>query len=81
VALRQYNTFTRWVFLPNEQIQVGTCKTCLNPAQHPNLERDRAFLQSILDRFPKEQPNNLAFCDHCLTATKPANYPDQNYSG
>ena len=81
VELRQYNTLTRWVFLPNEQIQIGTCKTCLNPAQHPNLEQDKRFLQSILDRFPKETPNNPAFCDHCLTQTKPANYPDQDYSG
>ena len=79
--LIQYNTFTRFIFLPTDRIQVGECRLCLNPAQHPNLEADRAFLQSILDRFPKSPPNNPAACDHCYTETKQASYPDQDYSG
>jgi len=79
--LRQYNTFTRWIFLPTDRIQVGECRLCLRPSEHPNLEADRQFLQSILDRFPRVQPNNPNLCDHCYTETKPASYPDQDYSG
>ncbi|MBI3208856.1 MAG: TonB-dependent receptor [Candidatus Solibacter usitatus] len=79
--LIQYNTFTRWIFLPTDKLQVGDCRLCLNPAEHPNVESDRRFLQSILDRFPREAPNNPNLCDHCFTATRHANYPDQDYSG
>ncbi len=79
--LAQYNTFTRFIFRPDEKLQIGTCRTCLNPDEHPNLEQDRAFLQGILDRFPHVTPNNLAACDHCYTETEPASYPDSDYSG
>ncbi|MBI3471418.1 MAG: TonB-dependent receptor, partial [Candidatus Solibacter usitatus] len=79
--LIQYNTFNRFIFLPGERIQVGDCRLCLKPDEHPNLERDRQFLQSILDRFPKVAPNNPVACDHCYTETKSASYPDQDYSG
>ncbi|MBI3680323.1 MAG: TonB-dependent receptor [Acidobacteria bacterium] len=79
--LLQYNTFTRWIFLPTDKLQAGDCRLCLNPADHPNPEADRKFLQSILDRFPRSAPNNLNLCDHCFTETKQASYPDQDYSG
>ena len=79
--LQQYNTFTRFIFLPTERLQVGTCRLCLNPADHPNLTRDMQFLQGIMDRFPQGAPNNLAACDHCYTQIEPASYPDSDYSG
>lgn len=79
--LIQYNTFTRYIFLPTEKLRVGDCRLCLNPDDHPNLERDKTFLQSVLDRYPQAAPNNSAACDHCYTETKPASYPDQDYSG
>lgn len=79
--LIQYNTFTRWIFLPTDKLQLGDCRLCINPAQHPNAQADMKFLQSILDRFPRVAPNNPNLCDHCLTETKPASYPDQDYSG
>lgn len=79
--LIQYNTYTRWIFQPQEKLQVGDCRLCLKPEEHPNLEADLKFLQSILDRFPKAPANNLAACDHCFTETKRASYPDQDYSG
>jgi hypothetical protein len=79
--LIQYNTFTRWIFLPSEKLQIGDCRLCLNPEQHPHLQQDMQRLQSILDKFPKVSPNNLVACDHCYTETKQASYPDQDYSG
>ena len=79
--LQQYNTFTRFIFQPAERLQVGTCRLCLNPADHPNLQQDLQFLQGIMDRFPQGSPNNLAACDHCYTQTEPASYPDSDYSG
>ncbi len=79
--LIQYNTFTRYIFLPNERPQAGDCRLCLKPDEHPNLDADLRFLQTILDRFPKVLPNNPAACDHCYTETKPASNPDQDYSG
>lgn len=79
--LAQYNTFTRFIFLPTEKLQVGDCRLCLNPADHPNLAQDMAFLQGVLNRFPQGAPNNFAACDHCFTQTEPARYPDSDYSG
>jgi hypothetical protein len=79
--LIQYNTYTRYFFMSDHPLQVGTCRLCVNPADHPHLQQDMAFLQSIIDRFPKEQPNNLNLCDHCFTALRTASYPDQDYSG
>ena len=79
--LIQYNTFTRYFFMSDHPLQVGTCRLCVNPADHPHLQQDMKFLQSIVDRFPKEQPNNLNLCDHCFTAQRTASYPDQDYSG
>jgi len=80
VRLINYNTFTRFIFLPTDKLEIGACRLCLNPEEHPNLEADRKFLQSVLDRFPKG-PNNPAACPNCFTATRPASYPDQDYSG
>ncbi len=79
--LQQYNTFTRYIFLPEDKIQIGDCRLCLNPNEHPNLQADKKVLDDIIARFPKVKPNNLAFCDHCLTATRPATYPDEDFSG
>jgi outer membrane receptor protein involved in Fe transport len=79
--LIQYNTYTRYFFMSDHPLQVGTCRLCVNPADHPHLEQDLKFLQSIIDRFPKEQPNNPNLCDHCYTAQRTASYPDQDYSG
>ncbi len=78
---RAHATVTRWVFPAGTRLQVGDCRLCLNPDEHPNLEADRAFLQSILDRFPKEGPNNPAFCPNCFTRQIANNFPDQDYSG
>ncbi|MCU0247908.1 MAG: TonB-dependent receptor, partial [Bryobacter sp.] len=79
--LIQYTTVNRWIFLPTDKLQVGDCRTCLNPEQHPNLEADRKFLQSIMDRFPKVEPNNPLACPRCNTAFMRALYPDGDLSG
>ncbi len=79
--LAQYSTLTRFIFLPGERLQVGTCRLCLNPEDHPNLQQDVAFLQGILDRFPKGPPNNPNVCDHCYTQIQPARFPDSDFSG
>jgi len=78
---RAHATTTRWVFPAGTRIQVGDCRTCLNPEEHTALEADRATLQGILDRFPKEGPNNTAFCANCFTKQIANNFPDQDYSG
>src|SRR5262249_696706 len=44
--LINYNTYTSFI-LPQDKIIVGDCKTCVNPSDHPNLQRDVQFLQGI----------------------------------
>lgn len=78
--LAQYNTFNRFL-MPVRTLQVGECRLCLRPEEHPNLEADRKFLQGILDAIPRVEPNNLAACDRCYTAVRPAYFPDEDYSG
>lgn len=80
IRLVQYNTFTRFI-MPKDKLEVGACRLCLNPEEHPNLQQDMARLQSILDKLPKVKPNNPVACDTCYTEMKPAYYPDQDYSG
>lgn len=79
--LRQYSTVRRFIFLPTDRLQIGDCRLCLNPEEHPNVEADRQFLQSILDRFPKKQPNATAVCDRCFVEIRPSSFPDEDYSG
>jgi len=79
--LVQYTTFTRYLFYANNPLQVGTCKLCVNPADHPNLQADMNFLQSVLDRFPKVKPNAPALCDLCYVEQRNSKFPDEDYSG
>ena len=79
--LRAHTTATRWVFPAGTKIQIGDCRLCVNPEEHPNAEADRAYLQAILDRFPKGGPNNPAFCANCFTKQYANSFPDQDYSG
>lgn len=77
--LRLYNTYNRFL-PPVRTAQVGECRLCLNPNDHPNLQADLKFVQYILDLYPKVQPNNPT-CPSCYTGTNPASWPDQDYSG
>ncbi len=79
--LRQYSTVRRFIFLPTDRIQVGDCRLCLKPEEHPDIEADRAFLQDILDRFPKKAPNATSVCDRCFVEIRPSSFPDEDYSG
>jgi len=78
--LRQYSTVRRFL-MPIDKIQVGTCRLCVNPENHLNLQEDVKFLQGILDRFPKKVPNATAICDRCYVETRPSSFPDEDYSG
>ena len=77
---RAHSTQTRWLFPVGTRIEVGDCRLCLNPDDHPNLAGDKAFLEGLLARFPKE-PNNPAFCPTCLTKQVASSFPDQDYAG
>ncbi len=79
--LIQYSTITRYLFYDKYPLQAGTCTLCVNPADHPNMQADMAFLQSILARFPKVQPNAPAVCDLCYIEEKNSKFPDSDYSG
>lgn len=79
--LVQYTTFTRYLFYTNNPLQIGTCKLCVNPADHPNLQADMKYLQSVLDRFPKVHPNAPALCDLCYVEQQNSKFPDSDYSG
>jgi outer membrane receptor protein involved in Fe transport len=79
--LVQYTTFTRYLFYVNNPLQIGTCRLCVNPADHPSLQADMNFLQSVLDRFPKVQPNAPALCDLCYVAQQNSKFPDADASG
>jgi outer membrane receptor protein involved in Fe transport len=79
---RQFAVITKDIFLPSEQLQVGECDLCLRPAEHPNLQADLKFLQSVMDRFPKQAPNNFAQPGgRAYTAQAHHDFPDQDYSG
>ena len=77
----QYSTITRYLFYTKYPLQIGTCTLCVDPANHPNLQADMAFLQSVLARFPKVQPNAPAVCDLCYVEEKNSRFPDSDYSG
>jgi outer membrane receptor protein involved in Fe transport len=79
--LVQYTSFTRYLFYVNSPLQIGTCKLCLNPAEHPNVQADLTFLKGLLERFPKVQPNAPAICDLCYVEQRNSSFPDQDYSG
>ncbi|HET8546942.1 MAG TPA: carboxypeptidase regulatory-like domain-containing protein [Bryobacteraceae bacterium] len=78
--LLQYSN-SRVFLLPITRIQIGDCRLCVNPEQHPNLEADVKFLQTLLDRYPKVQPNARVFCEQCFIGRVRHNFPDQDYSG
>jgi hypothetical protein len=59
---------------------VGDCRLCLNPAQHPNLDADVKWMQSILDRWPKVKPNNPNACPTCYSEQKSNYWPDGDQS-
>jgi hypothetical protein len=77
----QHGTIRRFIFLPSDRIQIGSCRLCVNPAEHPNVDQDVRFLQSILDRFPKQIPNATSVCDRCYVETKRSRSSNQDYSG
>lgn len=68
---------------------------CLEPANHPNLQRDLAFVQSILDLFKNPliqgaTPNDPSGCsdmilsgrpNRCVTLSGSSRFPDSDYSG
>jgi len=78
--VKAHSTQTRWLFPAGTRIQVGDCRLCLNPDDHPNLAADKAFLESLLARFPKDA-NNPNFCATCLTQQVASSFPDQDYAG
>jgi hypothetical protein len=67
---------------------------CLDPAVHPNLTADLAFVQSVLDLFKNPliqgtAPNNPAACsdmilsgrlNRCVTLSGSNRFPDSDYS-
>src|SRR5207302_1616141 len=79
--LIQYTTFTRYLFYTKYQLQIGDCRLCVNPADHPNLSADVNFLKSVLERFPQVQPNAPAVCDLCYIELRRSDFPYQDYSG
>ncbi len=79
---RQFAVITKDILRPDEKLQVGDCDLCLKPSEHPNLEADRKFLQSVMDRFPKVAPNNASQPGgRAYTAQAHHDFPDQDYSG
>ncbi len=67
-----FRSYSRDIFTPAEQA-AGPDPTL--PAA------DRAWLQGILDRFPKVAPNDPARSARAYTTTVKYHYPDQDYSG
>src|SRR5712692_8427750 len=81
-CFRHFAVITKDIFLPSEKLQVGDCDLCLKPSEHPNLQADMKFLQSVLDRFPKAAPNNFSQPGgRAYTAQAHHDFPDQDYSG
>ncbi len=63
--------FTEDVLFPNER---AADPSVTNPA-------DRAFIQSVIDRFPKVTPNNLAAGPRAFTTTRLFDFPAEDYTG
>lgn len=76
----QYSSFTRFLLPEGTRLQAGDCRLCLRPDQHPNLDADLKFLQSIIDRFPNVKPNNPVACSTCATEQKSNYWPDGDSS-
>jgi hypothetical protein len=77
----QFTNYTRFLFPAGTKIQVGECRLCLNPEQHPNIDADAKWLQGILDRFPKGPANNPTACPSCMSEQRSNYWPDGDVSG
>ncbi len=97
-------SISRFVFLPTDGPRA--CNTgekpqpkgpyCLDPATHPNIQRDITFIQSVINLYntPELQgktPNDPAACAQVIQSGRPNrcvkvsglgfNFPDSDYSG
>lgn len=96
-------TSTRFIFLPGEEARA--CNPgevarpggpyCVDPATHPNLTRDLAFMRSVQSLWKTKElegavPNDPAACadliasgrpNRCVTRTVQNTFPDSDYTG
>jgi len=63
--------YTADILLPNER----------TPAPSVTDPASRAFIQSIIDRFPNVTPNNPSAGPRAFTTVRRFNFPDEDYSG
>jgi hypothetical protein len=77
----QYTNYTRFVWPEGIKVEVGECRLCLRPSEHPNLEADRKWLQDVIERWPKEVAKNPAACPNCVSAQRRNYWPDGDISG
>lgn len=97
------STATRFIFLPGEvaracgpgEVARPGGPYCVDPATHPNLQRDLKFMQSVIDLYKTPelqnvQPNDPVACadliasgrpNRCVTLNINNTFPDSDYTG
>lgn len=103
VSNKTSSTVSRFIWLPGEEPRAcapGEVARpggpyCVDPATHPNLQRDLAFMRSVMGlwKTPELQgavPNDPVACadliasgrpNRCVTRTVQNTFPDSDYSG
>jgi Carboxypeptidase regulatory-like domain/TonB-dependent Receptor Plug Domain len=103
VRNRTSGTASRFIWLPGDgpracnpgEISMPGGPYCVDPATHPNLNRDLAFMRSVMDLWKTPelqgvQPNDPRACadliasgrpNRCVTLTVQNTFPDSDYSG
>jgi hypothetical protein len=103
VSNKASTTISRFIWLPGEEPRA--CRPgevaapggpyCVDPATHPNLQRDLQFMKSVMDLWKTPQlqgvqPNDPNACadlirsgrpNRCVTLTTASVFPDSDYSG
>jgi hypothetical protein len=103
VSNKTSGTIGRFTWLPGEapracnpgEVPAPRGPYCVDPATHPNLQRDLAFMRSVFDLWNTPQlqgvaPNDPGACadiirsgrpNRCVTLQVPNTFPDSDYTG
>jgi hypothetical protein len=103
VSNKASTTISRFIWLPGEdpracrpgEVAAPGGPYCVDPATHPNLDRDLAYMRSVMNLWKTPelqgvQPNDPTSCadliasgrpNRCVTLTSTSVFPDSEYSG
>lgn len=103
ISNKASTTISRFIWLPSDgpracnpgEVSAPGGPYCLDPATHPNMQRDLAFMRKTMDLWKTPelqgvQPNDPSACadliasgrpNRCVTLTSVSLFPDSDYTG